>query len=144
MLIFIYYGFVAPQVVLKDYALDIYTGGMIVSVSEIVAPIVGLFLPREMEKKTLILGTSVLAGILSCVLYFCASCDRDEECSNTTKVMQAIGVCVFRFFGCLNRTVFIVYMTEIFPSQARAIGMQAVTILGAVAFVLIPPIQTLL
>ena len=111
MRIFMFFGFMAPQVVLKDYALDIYTGGMIVSVSEIFAPIVGLFLPRGIEKKRLILGTSILAGVLSCVLYFFVSCHRGEECSSTTKLWQGMGVCVFRFFGCLNRTLFIVYMT---------------------------------
>lgn len=77
---FISFEFNAPEMVLNDFAMNIYFNGVIIGFSEIFASVYCYFLVNNTQRKKAIYVTSTLGLAVACFVLLFASCSSGEEC----------------------------------------------------------------
>jgi len=74
------FEFNVPELVLDDYAMDIYINGIIIGSSEIFASVFCYFFINSFKRKTAIYVTSLLGIAVSLPVFLFASCKDSQNC----------------------------------------------------------------
>lgn len=103
------YSFNLPQMVVKDYAIGVHWGSIILGFSEVLSSLLCLIVINLMKRKTA-LYTAQIGGLLASVpIFLFASCSTSVEvCGLAQSITQICGIFVFRFFASLGYNFFYV------------------------------------
>jgi hypothetical protein len=128
-----------PELIVKDYALDIYWSGVILGSSEIFSSILCYFVIDHFERKQVIYLAQFLGIITSIPIFIFASCGISvEECGVFSSVMQIVGLFIYRFFVTMGYNFFCMAQYEMFPTQIRSIAIQITGVFCTLAVVISP------
>jgi MFS family permease len=131
-----------PELIVKDYALDIYWSGVILGSSEIFSSILCYFIVDHFERKQVIYLAQLLGIVVTLPIFIFASCGSSvEECGVLSSVMQIVGLFLFRFFITVGYNFFYMAQYEMFPTQIRSIALQVTAVFSLLTFVASPLIQ---
>ena len=138
---FINYMFVAPGVVLEDFAMDFFTLAIIMGTVHLLSSILGLLTYSLVPRRLFFMLVGAVSLLVSLVLLVAVPCVDQDQCSQAEITMQTVLVGVFRFLSCYAYNLMQIYITELFPSQIKPIASQIMSITSCLSFVIIPPIQ---
>jgi hypothetical protein len=131
-----------PELIVKDYALDIYWSGVILGSSEIFSSILCYFIVDHLKRKQVIYLAQLLGIGITLPIFIFASCGSSvEECGVLLSVIQIVGLFVFRFFITVGYNFFYMAQYEMFPTQIRSIALQVTVGFCTLAIVISPIIQ---
>jgi hypothetical protein len=133
--------FYSPTLMLADFDFSIFINGIVIGAASAVSYIASYFAINKINRKTLGIVSFTVILILSFTLIFLWKPDGSELGKGTSEAIL-VSFFIISFVITMEYTFFYVYMTELFPTQVRVIGMSMVTVVGGVIIALADLIVT--
>ena len=136
------YAYFASELVLKDYAEDIYLNGVVLGVAETIGAVICFVAAEGWScRKAVWISAFISAGV-SFAVFGLVPCEGEQSCSSLEKGMQTVGILVGRLLITVAYCYLVVWLTELYPSQIRGIGVQFNCLANNLSFMVIPPLQS--
>jgi len=119
---------------LNDFQIDIFINGVVLGVSYVVSEFFCYFVVKNVKRRNFAIISMAIILVCSFVLIFIY---RPKTDGSTIPLSGNIGIlaAMFVITFCISAefTYFYIYMTELYPTQVRVIGISLITFTGAIA-----------
>ena len=133
-----------PPLFLRDMSANLYVNGMIIGSAEIFGTILTFFTLLYCERKKALYVSWLVCTVFSLMVFVFFPCVDKSECGPMEKLAQTVGIFVYRFFATIIFNTLSTALTELYPSQVKAIALQFLSIGNNLTYVTVPPLQTFL
>lgn len=130
----IYYG---PILIVDSIGFDIYTSNVMLNVADLLCYIPSYYLIEKQPRKLLCIALIGLATLCAAIMVFVRKPeDCDGQCGEA--IIELILIFIFRFSVSMEFTVMIIFLAELYPGRARALGNGFCSAFGTVASTISP------
>ena len=133
-----------PPLFLRDMSANLYVNGMIIGSAEIFGTILTFFTLLNWERKKVLYGSWIICIAFSFVVFLVFPCSEGDRCGEIDKLAQTVGIFIYRFFATVIFNTLCTVLTELYPSQIKAIAFQVLSIGNSLTYITVPPLQTYL
>ena len=125
--------FFSPNLMLNDFQLNIFINGLVLGVSYVISEVFCYLVVKNCKRKTLAVGSMAVILACSIVLVFVYKPKAEREVASVTGNIGILAILfIITFCVSAEYTYFYVYLTELYPTQVRVIGLSLVTFSGAI------------
>jgi MFS family permease len=131
--------FFGPVLILSEFELNIFVEGLVVGLSEFVSYPLCYYLITRTKRQLLAYRCFAVAAACQILLIFVWNQGATANFSSTYEsCLLMLLIFVFRFAISVEYAFFFVYVNELFPTQVRVLGLNFVSVIGAVFVTIFP------
>lgn len=125
-------SFFGPGLILDKFSLNIYNNGLTIGISYLLAFPLCFYLINKVERKLMAYACFGVAAVCACFM------STSNETEGQGSFLVLVLLFIFRFAIAVEYTFLMVYLNELYPTQARMLGLTCFSLMGGIAMAYIP------